>query len=137
MMHANNRRLQRSWRERTLLGVAGGLGEYFGIDPVLFRLLFVVSALIGGLGLLAYLALALVMPAASAPSDGTGDDIDPTLADTTASLRTGLAAGLALVGLGLVFLAQQLGWLNWLHWQTLWPLLLILIGVTLLMGRRR
>jgi phage shock protein C len=136
MMHANDKRLQRSWRERTLLGVAGGLGEYHGIDPVLFRLLFVVGALIGGLGLLAYLGLALVMPAASASSDCC-DEPDPALADTTAGLRTGLAAGLALVGLGLVFLAQQLGWLDWLHWQTLWPLLLILIGITLLLGRSR
>ena len=48
------RRLTRS-RERILGGVGGGLGRYFGIDPVVFRIAFVVMALAGGSGILLYL----------------------------------------------------------------------------------
>ena len=42
-------------------GVAGGLGEYFGVDPVLFRVGFVAATLLSGVGALAYLALVLLV----------------------------------------------------------------------------
>ena len=48
--------------------MAGGLGRYFDVDPVIFRIAFAVSILFGGLGVIAYLAAALFVPA----DDGTG-----------------------------------------------------------------
>lgn len=54
-------------------------------------------------------------------------------------MRRGLVGPAALIGLGLVFLANNLGWLGWEVWGTLWrlwPLLLIAVGVDLLIGRR-
>lgn len=56
------RRLLRSRDDRMLAGVAGGLSEYFSVDPVIIRIAFAVSILFGGLGLVAYLALALFVP---------------------------------------------------------------------------
>jgi phage shock protein C len=45
------------------LGVAGGLAEYTGIDPVIIRLAFVLTTLYaGGVGLVIYLAMALLTP---------------------------------------------------------------------------
>lgn len=41
-------------------GVCGGLGEYFNIDPVLFRILFIFFALTGSLGVWVYLLLWLL-----------------------------------------------------------------------------
>lgn len=55
------KKLRKSAVNKKLAGVCGGLGEYFGIDPVLFRALFVILFICGGSGLLAYLILALVM----------------------------------------------------------------------------
>jgi phage shock protein C len=55
-------RLYRSRSEKMIAGVCGGLGEYFDVDPVLIRLLFVVTALISGVGLLAYIILWIVVP---------------------------------------------------------------------------
>lgn len=43
-------------------GVAGGLGEYFGVDPVLFRVLFTVAAFFGGAGILAYIVAWAAIP---------------------------------------------------------------------------
>lgn len=43
-------------------GVAGGLGSYFGLDPVLFRIAFGISVFFGGIGLLAYVALVAFLP---------------------------------------------------------------------------
>ncbi|HEX6292620.1 MAG TPA: PspC domain-containing protein [Herpetosiphonaceae bacterium] len=57
------RRLQRSTTNRIIAGVCGGLGEYFGIDPVIIRFLFILMLLPGGVpGLLPYVILWLVMP---------------------------------------------------------------------------
>ena len=55
----NPRILTRSSEDKMLAGVAGGLGEYFGVDPVLFRVGFVAATLLSGVGLIAYLALIL------------------------------------------------------------------------------
>jgi phage shock protein PspC (stress-responsive transcriptional regulator) len=56
------RRLLRSREDRVIGGVAGGLGRYFNVDPVFFRVGFVVSAFLGGLGILLYLAALLFVP---------------------------------------------------------------------------
>ncbi len=56
------KRLYRSRSERMIAGVCGGLGQYFGIDPTLVRLAFVVIALAVGSGLLAYLILWIIVP---------------------------------------------------------------------------
>jgi phage shock protein PspC (stress-responsive transcriptional regulator) len=45
-----------------LTGVAGGLGEYFRVDPVIFRVLFAVLSFFGGVGLLLYLLCWLLIP---------------------------------------------------------------------------
>lgn len=56
------RSLTRSSTDRVVAGVCGGLGEYFGVNPLVFRLLFVLLALPGGApGILPYFILWLVM----------------------------------------------------------------------------
>ena len=57
-----NKRLYRSRTNKVIGGVCGGLGDYFGIDPVLFRLAFVLLVIMFGTGILAYLILWLIMP---------------------------------------------------------------------------
>lgn len=64
---SQSRRLLRSSGDRVVVGVAGGLGRYFGIDPVIFRIGFVVSIFFGGIGVLAYLLLALFVPTDGEP----------------------------------------------------------------------
>jgi phage shock protein C len=59
---AEIRKLYRSRTNRQLAGVCGGLAEYFTVDPTLIRVLFVVFALLGGPGLVAYLVLWIVVP---------------------------------------------------------------------------
>ena len=55
-------RLERSRSDRMLAGVAGGLGAYFELHPAVFRVSFVVLTLMGGAGIVIYLAAVLVMP---------------------------------------------------------------------------
>lgn len=55
------RRLDRS-ADRVLAGVCSGLGRYFELNPAFFRLGFVVLTLLGGAGILVYLAAVFVIP---------------------------------------------------------------------------
>jgi phage shock protein PspC (stress-responsive transcriptional regulator)/predicted membrane protein len=56
--------LQRSRTNKVIGGVSGGLGEYTGIDPLLWRVGFVAVTLAWGVGLVIYPLLWLLMPAA-------------------------------------------------------------------------
>jgi phage shock protein C len=58
----STRKLYRSKTDRKLAGVCGGLAQYFNIDPTLIRVLFVVLAVLGGSGLVLYLALWIIVP---------------------------------------------------------------------------
>src|SRR3954451_19119041 len=57
------RRLTRTSSDKLIGGVAGGLGRYFGVDPILFRIAFVVLTFAGGVGILAYIGLLAFVPA--------------------------------------------------------------------------
>lgn len=56
------RKLYKSADDKVLAGVCGGIGEYFGVDPVIIRLLVVVFTLMGGAGLIAYIIAAIIIP---------------------------------------------------------------------------
>jgi len=58
----NPRRLYRCRHDRWLAGVAGGMAEYFEIDPTVVRVLWILSAFLGGFTILLYIILAFVMP---------------------------------------------------------------------------
>jgi phage shock protein C len=60
-MQGATRQLRR--QNGVIAGVCGGLGAYFGISPIWFRLLFLILALPGGApGVLPYLILWIVIP---------------------------------------------------------------------------
>jgi phage shock protein PspC (stress-responsive transcriptional regulator) len=94
---ASPRKLTRSTQDRVIGGVAGGLGRYFGVDPLAFRIGFVILSFAGAFGLLAYVVCLAFMP----PDD---PDAPP---------RPGLVrfAGLALLaGAALFVLAPRWFW---------------------------
>ena len=56
------RKLYRSKTNRKLAGVCGGLAQYFNLDATLIRVLFVLLAVLGGSGLVLYVALWIIIP---------------------------------------------------------------------------
>lgn len=58
----DTKQLTKSAYDKKISGVAGGLAEYFDVDPTLVRIAFVVFALAGGPGVLVYIILALILP---------------------------------------------------------------------------
>jgi len=120
--------LHRSRDDRFIAGVAGGLGRYFDISPTFFRIGFVILTLVGGAGILLYVAAALVIP-----EEGRSDSI------VSESLRRHrerpwLLAGVALVGIALVSLIAQADF--WPNSGFAWTLLL-LGGLAIVIAQRR
>lgn len=77
---SDGRILTRSETNRMVAGVCGGLGEHFGIDPTIVRIVFVLLSVFGGSGVVLYLVLWLIVPRASRagamPRDVVRDGVD-------------------------------------------------------------
>src|SRR3954468_19085363 len=99
------RRLTRSSSDKVVAGVAGGLGRYFDIDPIIFRIGFVVFTLAGGAGVLGYLAAWVLVPDDPEPGQAPPD---PGRAATIAGASVLGLAAIVLLGHGLFFLAPPL-----------------------------
>jgi len=68
----NPRRLYRCRRDRQLAGIAAGMAEYLDVDPTLVRILWILSALVGGFTIVLYIILAFVIPIEPATLPGPG-----------------------------------------------------------------
>ncbi len=149
------KKLTRSEKERILGGVCGGLAEYFGFDPTLVRLVFVLLALAGGTGILVYIVLWIIMPRRpQAEARGVvGDnieDIKKRLMELQGEAKaavtgekaeewkrgSGFWLGVVLAALGLLLLLSNLDIVRWWRWAILWPIALILLGLLLVWRRR-
>jgi signal transduction histidine kinase len=112
--------LYRSPRQRMFGGVAGGIGERLGVDPVLVRAMFAVLAVGGGAGLLLYLLLWTTIP----EDRGRATVQEPVD-------RKGLA--LCLIVLGAMILLYEAGF--WLGRAAAWAVGLATLGVAVMWVR--
>ena len=138
-------RLYKSRDDRFLFGVAGGLAEYFDIDPVLVRVGWVLLTIAtGGIGLLVYIVLAIVTPngrrmdSKSHTLDSTTEDLSDSVDESDQRDRTSrsetarniLAGGLIVVGT--VILLHNLGVFGSVRWDIVWPVAIVALGLTIL-----
>lgn len=92
------RRLYRSRTDRVLWGVCGGLANYFDMDPVLVRIIFVLLIFANGLGVLAYIIMAVLVPLegskAAAPREAIRENVQEMKQSATElgdEIRSGFA----------------------------------------------
>ncbi|MDQ2912206.1 MAG: PspC domain-containing protein [Chloroflexota bacterium] len=156
-------RLERSNTNRVISGVCGGIAEYLAVDPTLVRVAFVVMTFVGGVGILAYIVLLILMPqpgqpapfTKAAPSTASTDTTARVEADSTATPQTTSvtpvdpavqqaeaerrrsAVGYLLIALGVVFLLSNVGAFRIIQWNYVWPLVLIGLGALFLLQRVR
>ena len=71
------KKLYRSRKNRILAGVCGGLGEYFNIDPVIIRLIFIFFSIMVMSGVLIYLIAWFIIPTRPKKASETTVDINP------------------------------------------------------------
>ncbi|MHB8842756.1 MAG: PspC domain-containing protein [Candidatus Aquicultor sp.] len=135
------KKLCRSRTNKVLGGVAGGIGEYLAVDPILIRLAFVLLAFFGGAGILAYIIAWIIIPPCEPGSEGSATGPRPSRASSN---EVGLILGLILVGLGIWFLLQNLNLIPGPFYalfrfisSAFWPAMLILLGVLIILATSR
>jgi phage shock protein C len=122
------RRLRRSREDRLIFGVCGGLGRYFGIDPVLVRIVFVLLVIFGASGVLLYLIGLIAIPSAEPGTEPA------TATRPFVSASPAVIFGAVLVSAGiLLLLARMVPALG----ELFGPLLLIALGVAVIAAARR
>ena len=155
------RRLTRDSRRAVLGGVAAGIADYLGVDPVLVRIVFIALAVLSGAGIVAYFVGWIIMPRsdeepARAPAAGGAAAVDrivdkvreagDRLADEIhrlpkdAGRGRATTGGIILIVLGALFLLDRLYLWRWPHWvrlANLWPIILIVAGGSLILDAAR
>lgn len=134
-------RLYRLMKESWVAGVAAGLGRYFGLDPIIFRIVFIALAFLGGGGVILYIFLWIVLPEYKAtegydeskdeqvrPVYQTSEVPSPEIEKEKKMKGGAFAGGVLLIVLGVLFLLQEFVGLSF---EKLWPVIIILVGVLL------
>lgn len=150
-------RLYRIVNGRVIGGVAGGLAEFFGIDPTIIRIIFILLTIMGGGGILIYIILWIVVPeryitqspystysppinSDSSSGSGVGETYkgydpvsatgQPEIIKKNSKMEGSLIAGLVLILIGGFFLFER--YMPNIDFGDFWPLLLILIGILMI-----
>ena len=157
------KRLYRSRSDRMVWGVCGGLAKYFDMDPTIVRIIAVLLLFANGLGILAYIIMAIVVPQegskVTAPKEAIKENVEEikeTAGELGREIRSTLVGeegeseevakvrhrrrnvfGIILIVLGVLFLLRSFNLFWWFDWGNLWPLILVAIGVLIILSTRR
>ncbi len=129
-------------RDRMLGGVSAGIGDYFDIDPTIVRLGIVLATLLsGGIVLVAYVALWIIMPeppaAALLASSGASQAAPPA---RVGNRNGAFILGVFLIAIGGIALMSQFPMFHLIGSglaRIWWPSMLILVGAVLILARAR
>jgi phage shock protein C len=128
--------LRRSSKKKIFGGVAGGIAERFDIDANIVRVIFVVLALVYGLGVAIYLAMWVLIPKSDSPEDATTTVIDEPDDSRRHWLRYALALGVVVLALlSIVALHHRPAVGNGL--TVLWLIFLVVLAVVSLRSPAR
>lgn len=125
--HIEPRQFRRSRHDHVVGGVCGGLGQYFGIDPLLPRLAFVALTLAGGSGVLLYIIAWIVIPEATPEQDV------PTPVQWRPYASQAVVGGVVILAGFLLLIEQLVPGIG----RYFWPLLLVVVGGAILVGGER
>jgi phage shock protein C len=147
------KKLYRSVTDKMVGGVCGGLAEYFAIDTVIVRLIFVLAVIFGGSGILAYIILWIIIP--QKPYFITPFNTEQPKGESTASAdekknestefnmnavynkpqnNRSIYAGAFLILLGGLFLLDN--FVPRFNFGDFWPLILIGLGVAIILNSK-
>jgi phage shock protein PspC (stress-responsive transcriptional regulator) len=128
-MSTNN--LFRSKSSRVVAGVCGGLGKYFSMDPVIWRVIFILLSLVGMSGVLIYIILWIALPDENDYIIINDNPQSQTIFSGENGMETNgaLWGGIILILLGVMFLIDK--FIPTIHFGDIWPVLLIIGGILL------
>ncbi len=129
------KKLRRSYKDKMIGGVAGGLGEYFVTDPLIFRILFVVLLFTGGAGFPIYLLMWIFIPKDLPRFEEQFEnpivERNANWTNTKEKSKNGsIIGGSLLIVIGLFFLLDN--FFPWLDFAELWPIALVIAGLAII-----
>lgn len=125
------KKLYRSRGNRVLGGVCGGIGEYFEIDPVLVRLIFLILFFVAGVGFLGYIIAWIIIPERPFDQEEIEIEIDEEAIKEQKEKRMKIL-GYVLFGLGIFFILELWFNIDFDLGAEFWSIGLILIGLVLI-----
>jgi len=140
------RKLYRSCQDRVIGGVAGGLGDYFETDTVVFRLIFLLM-LFTGIGPLFYIIAWIIIPedpaclrndATESKAQTLKTEVHKEFTDRPVpekSRQKHRVFGIIVIILGIFLLLRTLFKID--VWENFWPSILIIVGLMLILSGRR
>jgi phage shock protein PspC (stress-responsive transcriptional regulator) len=136
-------KLTRSRTNRIFGGVSAGLAEYFDIDPIIVRILFVISIFFSGVGILLYLILWIVIPEApfiqsyneNNEFDFPEENIDNPIINEEKSKQRKIMFGIILLVTGSFFLLTK--FFSFIDFEDLFPIVLIGVGVYIIFKSKK
>ncbi|EKD23132.1 MAG: phage shock protein C, PspC [uncultured bacterium] len=138
----SDKKLYRSKSDRIIAGICGGLSDYLDVDAVFFRLAFVLLMLAGGSGVLIYIIMFVIIPEeGEAPKPLDSKEYKENREKEIKNIATKhsgqgkLVAGVVLILLGIAFLTESYLPESF-NFEKLWPLVLIIVGVTVLAKKK-
>lgn len=112
------------------------MGNYFGTDPTIWRVLFFLLFFLGCSGLLIYIILWIAMPEKKWQPGATVEEPTETVPGNEDGKHHGsFTAGLILIGIGAIALIGR--YVPQINWRTAWPVILIVIGIILIIPKNK
>jgi len=144
------KRLYKSRKDKVISGICGGIGEYFGIDPVLVRVIAVLLFFFGGVGVIAYIVGIIIIPAEPLELGHNDNEKKETEKKDTPKeeesseskhVDTGaLIIGIVFLIAGFMFLMRNFNFFDFHFWWIkdqirlfFWPGILVALGVLLVL----
>jgi len=137
-------KLYRSRKECIIAGISGGLGEYFNVDPIIFRVLFVVLTFVNGIGVFIYLLFWITVPRLHEEVRLDTLHIHTTIKEKMDGMDSHFRKGknslhakgggqvlfaFALIVVGIVALTSSVFSLHGIRFDIIWPAIVISIGL--------
>ncbi len=133
------KKLNRSFENKMLGGICGGLAEYFDVDPSVVRILAVISLFVsGGMTILVYIVAWIIIPLNESGSiSSEKPKTAPVSFNETPRISpwTSYLPGFALIFFGSILLVRE-HWF-WFAWRDMWPVILIALGLALIFAGKR
>jgi len=132
------KRLYRSFDNKMLGGICGGLAEYFDVDPSVMRILAVISLFIsGGMTILVYIVAWIIIPLNEPSITAEKPKVVPVKVGEPPRISpwTTYMPGLVLIFFGSMLLIRE-HWF-WFAWRDMWPAILIAVGLVLIFAGKR
>ena len=133
-------RLYRSRTNKVFAGVCGGMAEYFDVDPIIIRILFILMVLFGGSGILLYIAAIFIIPQKPYTVTDFNQSTAPSQTVSASSNARNIFGYILIIGGGLLLLAN----LDVFHFfdfigdafEYIFPILLIVLGMGVIYYRQ-